>query len=839
MASPNRFQSFLPHLAAAGIFLLVAIAYFFPQIQGKEVPAGDIIQFKAMSKEIRDFKAETGERSLWTNSIFGGMPTYQIDSAQPSNLLHYVERASNLFVARPIGYFFAMALMFYLFLISLRVNPWVSIIGALAFSFSAGNMTLFEAGHMTKLRVLASFGLIAMGLIMAFRKDYLKGGIIYALGIGLSLYANHIQMTYYFFLGLGVLVLIEIIRAIKEGQTAHLGKVLLVLLAGTTIGVGSSASKLWTTYEYAKDTMRGDPILSSNASAASSSSETKGLEWEYAMQWSNGWADLMSSIIPRATGGGSAERVGSSSALYKDLRRKGANIGKDFKAPLYFGGLPFTSGPYYFGAIFCFLFVLGLMNVKGSLKWWIAAVTLLMMLASLGKNFSVFNKLLFDFFPMFNKFRTPNSILVVAGFFVPILGMLALSNVLKEKSKLTTDQLIKQLMIAAGITGGLCLLYGFLAPSMMDMGSGGDARLAEAGYSVEALKKDRASLLRSDALRSFGLIIVAAGLIWAYLKEKIQATVLIAGIGILAVGDVLSVAKRYVDSSDFEKRSQNEKSFVPRPVDKQILADKDPNYRVFDLSINTFNSASSSYFHKTIGGYNAAKLQRYQDLIDYQISKNNQAVLAMLNTKYVITQDQKAQKFPGLGNAWTVGEIKLVNTPNEEIESLTGLDPKQTAVVHKEFGDYVNNLTLSGAGSVKLIDYKPNHLTYTSDATAEELAVFSEIWYGPDKGWNAYIDDQPVDHIRANYILRALKIPAGKHKVEFKFEPASYYKGEMITLILSILLVIGLLYVLFTIFKDGGIDTDHAVLDDAADSHPSDPVAPKKKTINPTKRKKK
>jgi len=837
MATPKRFQSFLPHLAAAGIFLFVAIAYFFPQIQGKELPASDIIQYKAMSKEIRDFKAKTGERSLWTNSIFGGMPTYQIDSAQPSNVLHYVEKTSNLFIARPIGYFFAMALMFYIFMIYLKVNPWVGVIGALAFSFSVGNMTLFEAGHMTKLRVLASFGIIAMGLVMAFRKEYLKGGIVYALGIGLSLYANHIQMTYYFFLGLGVLVLIEIVRAIKEGQTAHLGKILLVLLAGTAIGVGSSASKLWTTYEYAKDTMRGNPILSSDSSTATSSSETKGLEWGYAMQWSNGWADLMSSMIPRATGGGSAERVGTSSALYKDLRRKGANVGADFKAPLYFGSLPFTSGPYYFGAIFCFLFVLGLLNVKGSMKWWIAAVTLLMLLASLGKNFSVINKLLFDFFPMFNKFRTPNSILVVAGFFVPILGMLALSNVLKEKA--SREQLIKQVMIAAGITGGLCLLYGFLAPSMMDMSSSGDARLAEAGYSIEALKKDRASLLRTDALRSFGLIAAAAALLWAYLKNKIKTPILIAGIGILAVGDVISVAKRYVDSGDFVKKSRSAQSFVERPVDKQILADKDPNYRVFDLSINTFNSASSSYFHKTIGGYNAAKLQRYQDLIDYQISKNNQGVLAMLNTKYVIRDEKTAQQFPGLGNAWTVRLIKMVNTPNEEIEALTGLDPKETAIVHKEFRDYVDGISMSGNGSINLIDYKPNHLTYSSDTSGEELAVFSEIWYGPDKGWQAYIDNQPVDHIRVNYILRALKIPEGKHKIEFKFEPASYYKGELITLILSILLVIGLIYVLFTVFKDDGTDTSHAVLDNAGDLPPSDPEISKKKTINPTKRKKK
>ncbi len=807
----NLFQRLLPHLAAAGIFLLVAIIYFMPQIQGKVIPAGDIVQYKGMSNEITKFKEKTGERSLWTNSIFGGMPAYQIDGKQPSNLLRYVEKASNLFIPRPIGYFFAMAIMFYLFLIYLKVNPWVSIIGALAFSFSAGNMTLFEAGHMTKLRVLASFGLIAMGLLMTFKQDYLKGGIIFALGIGLSLYANHIQMTYYFFLGLGIYILIEIIRLLKNGQGANLGKTLLVLLLATGVGVGSSASKLWTTYEYSKDTMRGDPILASNKATATSSSETKGLEWNYAMQWSNSWADLMSSIVPRATGGGSQERLSKSSALLKDLKSKGANVGRDFKAPLYWGGLPFTSGPYYFGAIICFLFILGIMNVKGSVKVWLITVVALMLMASLGKNFAAFNRLLFDFFPMFNKFRTPNSVLVVAGFFVPILGMLALTNVILKTEN--AKSLITKVAIAAGISGGLCLLYGLLAPSMFDMTSDGDSRLAQAGYNIDALIKDRGSMLRSDAFRSAGLIFIATGLIWAYLKEKINATIMIAAIGILSTGDVLSVAKRYVDSSDFEKKSKYTQNFEPRAVDTQILKDKDPHYRVFDLSINTFNSASSSYFHKTVGGYNAAKLQRFQDIIDYQITQNNQAVLAMLNTKYIITQDRKAQQFPALGNAWTVGAIKMVNTPNEEIDGLTGLDPKQTAIVHKEYSDYVSGLQPNGSGTIKLTEYKPNALTYTSNATAEELAVFSEVWYGPNKGWNAYIDGQLVDHIRVNYILRALKIPAGNHKIEFKFEPSSYYRGEIITLILSILILIGLIYVIYGIFKDNNDESSLSLKD--------------------------
>lgn len=794
MANRTLIKRFLPHISAIVIFLLGTCIYFLPQLEGKIVPAGDIVSYKGMASEITKYKEETGERTLWTNSIFGGMPTFQIDGSQPKNLIQYVEKASQLFFKRPIGYFFAMAIMFYIFLVYLKINPWLSIIGAIAFSLSVGNMTLFEAGHMTKLRVLASFGLIATGFFMLFKEKYLTGGIIYALGLGISLYANHVQMTYYFYLALGIYVLIELFKRFKTGEWAAFGKTFLVLILATMIGVGSSASKLWTTYEYAKDTMRGDPILATTGEPTSSS-ETKGLEWGYAMNWSNGWLDLFSSIIPGVAGGGSGEKLSKDSALAKDLRKKGVRVGNDFKAGVYWGSLPVTSGPMYFGAIFCFLFILGLMLVKGPMKWWIAIVVLLMLLASMGKNFALLNKPLFDFFPLFNKFRTPNSILVVAGFFVPLLGMLTLSGILK--GSITKESIIKKLYIALGISGGLCLFFAFLAPGMFDFSSLSDARMEQAGYSLDALHSDRKSLMRKDSLRSLVLILLSGGLIWAFVKEKIKASVLIAATGILAIGDIWTVSKRYVDSGDFVSKRNYEKNFTPRPVDTEIMKDQDPNYRVLDLSVNTFNSATSSYFHKTIGGYHPAKLQRYDDIIYKQIVDGNQAVLAMLNTKYFISQDQKVQPFSGLGNAWTVSSLKMVNTPNEEFESLEGFDPKTTAIVHNEFANYVSGLNPTGTGNIKLTEYKPDHLTYTSQGSSDELAVFSEVWYGPNKGWDAYIDGQLVDHIRVNYILRALKIPAGNHKVEFKFEPSSYYRGEMVTLIFSLLLVLGLLWVLY------------------------------------------
>lgn len=795
MAAQHFLKKALPHLVVLLIFLLASALYFSPQLQGKVTRPGDIVSYQAMAKELNDHKKSTGERSWWTNSMFGGMPAYQIEGGSPSNVLLKLEKAEQLYIPRPIGYFFGMCIAMYVLLLYLGANPWLGAIGALGFSFTTGNMLLFEAGHMAKLRVIAQFGIILLGMLMAFKKDYLKGGILFAVGLGLNLVGNHVQMTYYFFLCLLILGIIELVKSIRTGTLPDFAKAAGVLLLALLIGLGSSASKLWTTYEYSKDTMRGDPILVSDASAPKSSSETKGLEWGYAMQWSNGFLDVMSGFIPGLVGGSGRELVGTKSALYKDLRQKGANVGSDFRAPLYWGSLNSTGGPFYLGAIFFFLFILGLFLVPGKMKWWLAISVVFLLILSMGKNFPVLNKLIFDYFPLYNKFRTPNSILTVVAFLLPILGVLGLSRILK--GEVAKEEILKALKISVGALAAICLFFGFVAPSMLDISHVGDARLGQAGYDLQALLADRKSLMRSDSLRSLFLVLVAGGAIWGFVQGKLNKMTTLAIIGVFAIGDLWLVDKRYLNSDSFKPKTTS--NFVARAADKEILKDKDPNYRVLDLSLNTFSDAFTSYFHKSIGGYHAAKLQRYQDIIDKHLSTGNQSVLSMLNTKYVITQDQQVQRYPNpAGNAWFVSNIKSVNTPNEEIDALKGFDPKAQAVVHAEYADYVAGLSSTGAGQISLTNYEPDHLTYSSNNAEEGLAVFSEVWYGPDKGWNAYLDGAPVQHIRANYLLRALRVPAGNHKIEFKFEPSSYYTGEKITMVFSILLLLAFLWLVGT-----------------------------------------
>ena len=815
MNNSSIFQKALPHIAAVFTFLIICCIYFLPQLSGKVVSAGDTVSHKGMSKEISDHYEKTGDRTLWTNSMFGGMPTYQINGTQPTNALQYVEKISHLFISRPIGYFLGMMVGFYVLMIMLRVNPWLSIIGAIAFSLTTNNLVLFGAGHMSKLRTFAYFGFIFAGIVLAFRKRYLTGGILFALGLGVNLYANHVQMTYYLFLALLVYGIIELIQHVQKGEMASFGKSVLYLTVGGLLAIGSSASGLWTTYEYSKDTMRGAPILTKEASAQASSSNTEGLEWKYAMQYSNGWLDLASSFIPGVAGGGAGEVIDKNAKMAKYLQGQRGTL----RAPLYWGAVgkqSSTSGPVYFGAVMFFLFVLGMFVVKGSIKWGIGAGVLLTMLLSLGDNFEFFNRLFFDYFPMYNKFRTPNSILAITSFLVPVLGTLAVSDILKGKTN--RDDLLRGLYIATGIMGTLCLFYAFAGTSFFSFTN--ELRDSYEKPIMDALKADRAALMQADALRSLGLILVTAGLLWAFLTNKISQIILLVGIAAFTVLDLWTVGKRYLGADKFVNQNQYEAYKNPRPVDTQILNDKDPNFRVHDFTINAFNSSRTSYFHKTIGGYHAAKLQRYNDLIERHIQFEDNAlrtglsgatsladitplfssipVLNMLNTRYFVGNANSApiKNSSALGNAWFVNNIKVVNNANDEINSLKGFNPASTAIVHQEFNDYVNGYNVQKNGTIQLTNYTPNHLTYQTNSTSDQLAVFSEIWYGPDKGWQAYIDNEPVDHIRANYALRAMKIPSGQHTIEFKFNPSKYSIGKMITLVFSLIILGGFLWLI-------------------------------------------
>lgn len=791
-------KGLLPYLAAIVIFAIVAGVYFNGQFSNKRLQAGDFISWQGMNQEIKDFEKKTGEEILWTNSMFGGMPAYQIGGSQNKNLLKYVKKTLSLGLSSPAGLFVLGMICFFILLVSMGVNPWLSIIGGISFAFMTNNLVLLEAGHMTKVGSIMVSPLVISGVLLTFKRKYAAGFIVFALGMGLNLMSNHFQMTYYLGLILLIYVIYELVKAIREKELKHFTKASLFLLFGLFLAIGSTSSKLWTTYEYSRDTMRGKPILEKTKGEANSSSNVEGLEWNYAMNWSNGWIDLYSSFIPMVVGGSSAEDVGNDSAFAQQLRKAGYGS-RNVKAPLYWGGLPSTSGPIYFGAVMFFLFVFGCFYFKGAIKWWILGATILTMLLSLGKNFEFFNRLFFDYFPLFNKFRTPNSVLSITSIIVPLLGMLALAKALKEEQ---LENLKKPLMYTTGILGAVCLLIALLGSSMFEFAGASDFRFKEF---TDALVEDRMSLSRSSSLSSLFYILLSGAILYGFMKSKLKAGIVIALFGALILFDQMKINLNYVNSESFVSKRSYDQYFAKRKVDEQILRDSDLSYRVLDLSINTFNSSRSSYHHKTIGGYHAAKLQRYQDVIDNHISRNNQAVLNMLNTKYIISgepgKEDVMQNPAALDNAWFVNNITMVNSPDEEINALSRFDPAGDAIVHKEFSSYVSGFSPEKNGTINLVSYRPDLLKYQSNSSSDQLAVFSEIWYGPNKGWTAYIDGKEVPHIRANYLLRALKVPAGNHEIEFVFKPKSYYLGEWISLVCSALIILGGLWLGFKEFR--------------------------------------
>lgn len=785
----------MPHFIAVFTFLVLSCVYFSPQLKDKQIRQGDIVSYQANAQESLEVAKETGHKPLWTNALFGGMPTYQINTITDGNLINHTKKLLYLFFDRPIGMFIMLMLVFYISMVLFGVNPWISMIGAVAFGLTTNNLVLYEAGHLTKIKSIAFLAPIVVGILLAFREKYLLGTLLFSLGLALNIASNHVQMTYYFFLTLLILGVIQLVDAIKKERLPIFAKATGYLVVGAVLALGTTASNLLPTLEYSRDTMRGKPILekTTSASDANSSSDVEGLNWEYAMNWSNGGIDLFSSFIPGVAGGGSGEKVKESSPLYKDRNWKQVLSRGGGRAPLYWGALPFTSGPIYFGAVLFFLFMMGLVLVKKKIKWWVLCAVLLTFMLCMGDNMAWFNKPLFDYFPLFNKFRTPNSVLTITSFLIPFFGIFVLSGILKNEYK--KDDLLKSLYIGGGALGIICLFFALMGGSFFDFTSPGDVRYTQAGLSGEVLVEARKHLMRSDAWRSFFLIAISGALIWAFAKEKINSTIVIVGIAALTLFDIWGVGRRYVDTEDFVSKRNYAQTFTPTPADEQILkAEKSRgDYRVFDLN-NPFNNATPSYFHNTIGGYHPAKLQRYQDLIDQHISKNNQNVLNMLNAKYFVSPDGKVQINPeAAGPVWFVEDIKKVENANAEIDALNNFKPKLTAIVHQEFSDYIDGFNPQKQGSIKLDNYRPDHLTYSSNSTSEQLAVFSEIWYGPDKGWNAYIDGNETEHIRVNYALRALKIPAGQHKIEFKFEPSSYTIGKMISLICSIVLLGGLI----------------------------------------------
>ncbi|MGB3078130.1 MAG: hypothetical protein WBB31_03560 [Saprospiraceae bacterium] len=813
-------------LMAVLFFLILSVMYFLPQLQGKVLQQSDIMSGRAMAHESVTYQEKLHRPILWTNSMFGGMPTYQISSPQNNNLIKWVDKVHQLFISRPIGYFLAAMLGCYIVLLCLGAGHWPAMLGAVAFGLTTNQMSLYETGHMSKFMTIVYSSYVIAGGILAYQKKYIMGGIVFAVGMALSLYNNHVQMTYYIGLFMILYVIMSFVLAIKRKEMSAFAKASAILLIGVLLAIGSSSSKLWTTYEFSKDTMRGGAVLETPVEANGISTKSGGLNWDYAMQWSNGLEDVFAMLIPRAAGGSGAEPLSANSALAKDLKTKG--VDPNFGMPLYYGSLPFTSGPSYLGASVLFLFVFGLFYIRPSLRWWILGITVLTVLMSMGKHFALLNRPLFDLVPMYNKFRAPSSILSITALIVPIGAALGLGGFMKGHQK----SFQRPIWIALGIVGGLSLLIAILGPSLMSFAGNSDDRLAAQGWSMTALMHDRKAALSADAWRSFIWVVLSSAVIWVYHQGKIKQWLLLSGLGLLIIADLWAVGRRYISPKDFMAEKNAEAVFNPRTVDNQILQDPDLFYRVHDVTADPFNSAMASYYHHTIGGYSPAKFQRYQDLIDRYISKGNRNVINMLNTKYIIFPDEKkepaVQPNPGaMGNAWFVENIVMVNSNKEELEAIDSADLSRNVFVNKEFDKEVAGYTPVKSGQIKLTSYAPDEMIYHSSSQGDGLAVFSEIWYGPDKGWQAYIDGVKAPHFRADYILRAMKIPAGEHEIKFKFSPKSFHAGEIMSLIFSLLIVLSLLYGLYRWLITATPTAPVAVLE---------PVSTGKKNVHPKKK---
>ena len=782
-----QFSKAKPHIIIIVLFALISFAYFSPIIEGKRIDGHDVKTWIGMSKEISDFRDSSGNEALWTNSMFSGMPAYQISVKYSSNLVRYIDKVISLGFPRPANLLFLYLLGFYLLLLSLKVDYRVAAVGAIAYAFSSYFFIIIQAGHMTKAHAIAYLPMVVASVIYTYRGKLLLGGTLTALTVALELYSNHLQITYYLIFILIFIGLYQLFQDYKSQNLPSFFKRSAVLILAALLATGTCFTRLKTTMDYGKDSTRGKSELTSNIE-----NKTKGLDKDYATQWSYGIAETMTLLIPNFHGGASQGELSTNSETYNALKRS-PNAKKIIKSlPLYWGDQPIVSGPTYAGAIVIFLFLLSLFLLKGRFKYWILSLTVLSIFLAWGKNFMPLTELFLDFFPGYNKFRAVSMILIVAEFTLPLLAFLALNNfIFSDADKLSKQKSLKN---AFFITSSITLLFALVPNIFFDFIGVNDSMLASNGWPVEALQSDRASMLSNDAWRSFFFILLAFLSLFFFLKHKVSSNNVILIFAVLLLFDMWTINKRYLNDSHFIRSSKVKIPYKASQADNFILSDNDPNFRVFNQSVSTFNDASTSYFHKSIGGYHGAKLKRYQELIDSHISKGNMQVLNMLNTKYFILQNGKVNRNPNvLGNAWFIKDTKIVENADAEILALNNFDASSIAIIDKRFKSLIKEFYSDSLSSIKLDEYQPNYLKYSSSSKENQIAVFSEVYY--DKGWNSYIDGELVSHFRANYILRAMNIPKGNHTIEFRFEPEIFKIGERISLASSILLIFSLIFV--------------------------------------------
>ncbi len=840
-----NFKKILPHIITVVAFIVISLVFFSPVMEGKKLFQSDMAQFDGASKELHDYEKASGEGANWANAMFSGMPSYQIAFPQSNNIFNTIAPPLTLWNRSfDAGIFFIMMLGFYVFMCSMGAKPLISAFSALIYALGSYNVIIITVGHITKAWAMAMIAPILAGMILVFKRKYISGIIIFTLSLGLQIYFNHIQITYYTLIAALILGMTYLIYAIKEKQIKNFALSCGALIIAAVIAVMPNSSHLAINAEYAKHTMRGGSELTIKANDNTNNNE-KGLTIDYAYAWSYGVGETFTMLIPDFRGGGSSDNRWESLAenrLQEIQTTQPAQashpqinqVVNQYAGSTYWGEQPFTAGTVYFGAIVIFLSLLGFLLIKGAERWWLLFATIVSILMSWGSNFMILNEFLFNHLPLYNKFRTPSMILVIANVTLVITAFLGLKEFFNKE--IDNNKKTTSLFISGGIVGGFCLLCALLPDLFASFTSSQDSVFETMlGNSfIQALYEDRKSAFTSDALRSFIFIAIAFVSLFLFAKDKLKKEIIvIVIIGIASVIDLWQVDKRYISNENYKKTYELEIQSTPalETIKADVEAKNIKHYRVYNMAVNTFNDASTSFYVPSIGGYHGAKLQRYQDIISFHLTnpnyvqkdlndtsllKTNQIrqffytyqqqikcpnlqVLNMLDTKYFILpvgqEGGTAIENPeACGAAWFVENIKIVNTADEEILALNDFNPQYTAILNKEFASQLQNKDFSNADQQATITLQespnknPDLKIYKTKSTTPQLCVFSEIYY--KEGWKAYIDGKEAPILRANYVLRALEVSAGEHTIELRCEPDTLKTFNIINLIGSILIVV-------------------------------------------------
>ena len=781
-----NFKQIIPHIVSLSLFVVVALMYFNPVLKGKKISQSDITQHIGMAKEVNDFRKVTGEEPYWAESAFSGMPTYPIGTYFPNDYITSLDRLIR-FLPRPADYLFLYFFSFYILLLAFKVDWKIAIVGSLAFGFSTYLIIIFGAGHNSKAHAIAYMPLVLAGIIFIFKKRYLLGFIVTSIATALEIKANHPQMTYYLLFAILILGVVELIEAIQKNKIKQFITQSSIIIVAMLLAVGVNSSRLLATKEYVDVSTRGKTALTINPDGTKKEITT-GLSKEYITQFSYGKAETFNLFVPRYMGGGTVESLDKNSNTYQYVSSiAGSKQADGFTKQVYtyWGDQLIVEAPAYIGAVMLFLFFLGVFILKGKYKYWLVASSVFAILMSWGKNFQFLTDFFIDYIPLYNKFRAVSSFQVIAELCIPLLGFLAIREFFFSK----TDKEQKQIALKKALYSsvGLIVIGLLYALSFSTFDGIRDASYSEYEGLLDAVKADRLSMLYSDSFRSIVLIGVGFVVLWLFLKQQLKYTTSIIAFAVLILFDLVQVNLRYVNADDFKEARAIDKPFKASTADLQILKDKS-HYRVANFSTDPFQDGRTSYFHKSIGGYHAAKVGRYQDLIEFQLSKQNMQVYNMLNVKYFIIPgddgEEVAQQNPDAnGNVWFVKNIKYVKTADQEIRALDSTLTKSTVVVNENNIRKKINFSpeLDSLAYIKLTEYSLNSLTYDTSSNKDEFAVFSEIYY--KHGWNAYLDGVKQPHTNVNYILRGMEIPKGEHIIKFKFEPSVIKSGSIISLI--------------------------------------------------------